>query len=78
MRAWKIIVVGVILRVAFIIAIAVVASNGFALGATVVNHGTSSRQRQMSMINLVNPAEKTDVAATPNSEPRGPFRAIGW
>jgi hypothetical protein len=74
MRTWKIIVVGVILRVAFTIAIAVVASNGFALGATVVDHG----QRQMSMINLVNPAEKTDVTATPNSEPRGPFRAIGW
>ena len=78
MRTWKIIVVGVILRVAFIITIAVAASNDFGLGTTVVDHGTSSRQRQMSMINLVNPAEKTDMAATPNSEPRGPFRAIGW
>jgi hypothetical protein len=64
------------LRIALFIAIAVAASNGLGFGRTVVDQGTNARQRQMSMINLVSPAEKTDIGETPN--PEGAFRTTDW
>ena len=77
MRTWKII--GTILRAAFIVTIAIAASNGFELGKTVADHATGSRQRQMSVVDLVSTAEKKiDIGEIFNPEPWGPFRTTDW
>ena len=46
MSTWKIIVFGTILRAAFIVTIAVAASNGFELGKTVTDFATGSRHNR--------------------------------
>ena len=78
MRTWKNIIAGAALRAAFIVTIAVAASNGFELGRTVADHAASSRQQQMSVVVLETLAKKTDIGDTPNTEPWGPFRATDW
>jgi len=78
MRTWKIIVAGVALRAAFIVTIAVAASNGLELGRTVADHAASSRQQQMPVVVLEARAEGTDIGDTPNTEPWGPFRTTDW
>ena len=78
MSTWKIIVFGTILRAAFIVTIAVAASNGFELGKTVADFATSSRQQQMSVVDLVSTAEKIDIGEIFNPEPSGPFRTTDW
>ena len=78
MRTWKIIVFGTILRAAFIVTIAIAASNGFELDRTVADHATSSRHQQMSVVDLVSRAEKIDIGEMPNTEPWGPFRTTDW
>ena len=78
MRTWKIIIAGAALRAAFIVTIAVAASNGFELDRTVADHAPSPRQQQMSVVILETPTQKTDIGDTPNTEPWGPFRTTDW
>ena len=78
MRTWKNIIAGAALRAAFIVTIAVAASNVFELGRTVADHAASSRQQRMSVVVLETPAEKTAIGDTPNTEPWGPFRTTDW
>ena len=78
MRTWKNIIAGAALRAAFIVTIAVAASNVFELGRKVADHAESSRQQQMSVVVLETLAKKTDIGDTPNTEPWGPFRATDW
>ena len=78
MRTWKNIIAGAALRAAFIVTIAVAASNGLELDRTVAGHAPSPRQQQMSVVVLETLAKKTDIGDTPNTEPWGPFRATDW
>jgi hypothetical protein len=71
MRTWKIIVAGAALRAAFIVTIAVAASNGFELDRTVADHAPSPRQQQMSVVVLEAPAQKTESATRQALNPGG-------
>jgi hypothetical protein len=75
MPSCKIIVVGAVLRAAFIVAIAVGASNAFEPGGTLANQATGPHQLHLYP---TRPAESIDIDETPNTEPWGPLRTTDW
>jgi len=81
MRTWKIIVVGTVLSLGLIVAIANHGSNGFEQGRTVADQATNPHQliHQISTAaHSVASAEKADTSKVPDAEPWGPFRSVDW
>ena len=81
MRTWKIIVVGTVLSLGLIVAIATHGTNRFDQGRTVADQATNPHQL-IHQISAVAPPvaslEKANTSKVPDAEPWGPFRSVDW
>jgi hypothetical protein len=73
MRTWKIILVGTVLSLGLVVAIANHGSNGFDQGRTVADQATNPHQLIHQISTVTAPVSKV-----PDAEPWGPFRSVDW
>ena len=81
MRTWKIIVVGTVLSLGSIVAIATHGTNRFDQGRTVADQATNSHPQIQQISTAAHPVallEKADTSKVPDAEPWGPFRSVDW